>query len=64
VDLVVVEAVNHVELVELEQLVKEMLEVQVMHLKVVQNEVVVAVAQVVLVSQEHQDLQIQMVEMV
>jgi|TARA_B110000285_G_C14860801_1_gene484470 hypothetical protein len=61
---VAAEVVKEVQLVELEQHVKEMLVVQVMHLKVVQNEVVVVVAQVVLASQEHQDLQIQMVETV
>jgi hypothetical protein len=61
---VVVELVNRVQLVDQEQLVKEMLVVQVMHLKVVQNEALEAEALVVLVSQEHQDLQMEMVEMV
>ena len=64
VDLVAAVLDKVVELVELELLVKEMMVVQVMHLKVVQNEVLEEVVQVVPVSQEHQDLQIQMVEMV
>tara|TARA_R100001163_G_C4966640_1_gene128255 strand:+ start:375 stop:599 length:225 start_codon:yes stop_codon:yes gene_type:complete len=61
---VVEELVKDVQLVEQEQHVKEMLVVQVMHLKVVQNEALEAEALVVLVSQEHQDLQMEMVEMV
>ena len=62
--LVVVELVKDVQLLDQEQLVKEMMVVQVTHLKVVLKLVEVVVELVVPVSQEHQDLQMEMVEMV
>tara|TARA_E500000331_G_scaffold161954_2_gene156920 strand:+ start:152 stop:388 length:237 start_codon:yes stop_codon:yes gene_type:complete len=64
VDLVAAVLDKVVELVDQEQLVKEMMVVQVTHLKVVLKLVQVVVALVVLVFQELQVLHQEMVEMV
>tara|TARA_R100000963_G_C4598361_1_gene72991 strand:+ start:443 stop:637 length:195 start_codon:yes stop_codon:yes gene_type:complete len=64
VDQVVVEPVNQEQLVDVEQLVKEMLEVRVTPLKADLKLVLVVEALAVWVNQEHPVLQNQMVELV